>query len=170
MQVNVIPMPSPPRVVDGDQLRVELREQLAAAASAAEAVEAAKAAVHRAWKASKGAEKVISELEDALEDAQADHAANLSEAHKADLPPPAPAQVRSARQAVADAREDAQAHEAAHKNLKAELPTLQAAARDAETQAEQIISQILAGPAEHLVAQCEEAVRKLQPIAFALRR
>lgn len=168
-EVNVIPLVPLARVVDADQLRRELREQIEVAASAAEAVERAKAAITRAWRASRAADAVIAEREAGVETALTEHHGAIAAAHTVGEASPAPTRVRIAKQAVEDAKEDAEDHIVAHRNLKAELPTLQAAARDAETQVDATISAILVGPAEHLVEQAEELVAKLEPIAQALR-
>jgi hypothetical protein len=166
--MNVVSIASP-RAADGDPLRDALRSALQAETEARDAVERQKSAISRAWKATRAAAAVVAERAKGVEAAQGEHHAAIAAAHAADEPAPAPSGVRLARQGLEDAEENASAHAVAHRNLKADLPVRQAEALAAEANVDEIVSAILAGPAEHLIAKAEELILKLEPITHVLR-
>jgi hypothetical protein len=148
-----------------------LREALAAALQASKAAHAAVAkqrqAVTRLWAEQLEADESIEKLEKAVAKAEAAYLDGLAAAAANEEPAPASG-VPAARAAVEVATDHRDALRAARKKVEAELPRWQADATSALTEADRLISEILAPIAERLLVRAQKMVEELAPLRATL--
>jgi hypothetical protein len=152
---------------DADPLRTALAAALREAAEARESVENHRAAIDRTRVAVRDAEKAVAAAEAGIQTARQNHAAALADASSSNAAPPASG-MRKARQAVEDAQDHLESTKIALGQLKQDLPSWEAASREASIAIDRLISQILDAKIQKMVDQGNEIFRQLAPFRRVL--
>jgi hypothetical protein len=152
---------------DGDALRGALAACLQAKGKADRLVERQRAGIDRARGGVRAAEAVAKEAEVEIVKSRQLHAKALAEAAAGDTVPPASG-IHKARNAAVEAQDMVEATKAALEDLKAGLPTVEAAASESNIAVEAAINAILAPHARQLLNKGMELKCQLAPVVAAL--
>ena len=151
-----------------DPLRAALAAAIEAAREAREAVARQRAAIEKTRSSIVAATKAVQTAQEGVEKAREAHAQALADAAAtADAQAPASG-VRAARQIVEDKEDELSALKGALAQLKAELPSWENAAREADIAVEATISAVLAPHAHALLERAAAIARDLSPLRGAL--
>jgi hypothetical protein len=153
--------------VSVDALRAALASALQAQVKSDEAVSRQRAGIDRARGGVRAAEAAAKDAEKAVTKAREAHAEAIAAAAANDAAPPASG-VRAARQAQVDSEDEVEAAKAALDQLRGDLPTVEAAAREANIAVEAAINAILAPHARQLLAKGMELKCQLAPVVAVL--
>jgi hypothetical protein len=147
------------------------RSQLKAAIKEAKAAHAAvgkqKQAKARLFNEQVEAEGKIAALEKAVKKAEQAHIQAVADAAVSGSPPPVSG-VQEALAAVAFTRDRIHTLRAARQTIEEEIPDWEAAALEADTEVDRLISQVIADYVEVLVLEATELSRRLAPYRAAL--
>jgi hypothetical protein len=146
----------------GDDPRGDLRRAIVARAAAHAKAGQQQEVIHRARNMVTVAEAKVTVAGEALEAARSEHAETLAEAAQTGTAPKGNTELRTARQALADAEDQASAAKAALDHLEADGDDLKAANPELENSVLVAVSQVIAPIAEQILAQIQRAQLELQ--------
>jgi chromosome segregation ATPase len=149
------------RKSDGGDERDALCAAIAACAAVHAKAEQHRQAIHRARNMRAAAEAKLTLAGETLESARSQHAETLAQAAQARTAPKGGMELRSARQALADAEDEAPAARAALDRLEADGDDLDASSPQLENAVLVAVSQVVAPIAERLLAQMRQKQTEL---------
>jgi hypothetical protein len=140
----------------GDDPRAGLRQAIAACTAIHTKAERHEEAIHRSRNMVAAAEAKVTVAGEALEAIRAGHAETLAHAATTGTAPKGNTELRSARQALADAEDDASASRAALDRLESDGDDLDASSPQLENAVLVAVSQVVASAAERILAQLRQ--------------